>query len=226
MADTGNLGAPVPWREEIRMIARGLPLGLAAIVFGTVLSGQAFTDHAAAVAGAAAGVAGATAIKDPLTRLLDAASGAANTAAEAPKPSRKSSKGAPEQPAAAPATTGNATTGASASSSSDAPVSSAPARSSWRRSSDQRPTLTAGQASFSRYQSPVPESNVSTAQLRSVSSGASNSQVIASLGTPAARITMDDGGHLVEILEYTSHGNRVGSVRCSDGHVESVNAGR
>ena len=64
---------------------------------------------------------------------------------------------------------------------------------------------------------------MTTAQLRAVASGANRSEVIGSLGVPAARITMDDNGHLVEILQYNANGARVGSVRCSDGRVESVN---
>lgn len=197
------------------MIARRLSLASAAILFGAALSGQSLTDHAAALAGASAGVAGATAIRDPLTRLLDAASGAASTGAtEAPKPEAKLPRGAQTKPSGVAAVAGPV---------GGAP-SAAPAGSPWRRRADATPALPAGESSFYRYVNPARESNVTSAQLKSVVSGTSNSDVVASLGTPAARITMDDGGHLVEILEYTANGSRSGSIRCTDGHVESVDA--
>ena len=61
-------------------------------------------------------------------------------------------------------------------------------------------------------------------ELRAIAVGTSRADVLGKVGVPAAQITMDDDGHLVEILEYTADGARVGSVRCSDGRVESVNA--
>ena len=84
--------------------------------------------------------------------------------------------------------------------------------------------LPVSQPYYSSYHYAEPAPLVSSAQLRSVATGASQSAVIGSLGTPAARISMDDDGHYVEILEYTANGSRVGSVRCSDGRVQSVNA--
>jgi hypothetical protein len=198
------------------MRARPLPFTLGAILLGTVLSGQALTDHAAAIAGASAGVAGATAIRDPLTRILDAASGAAGTAAaEAPVPDKRTARSSRTQSAAVPAT----------APAQFSPAPSTPGRTAWRSGTGERSVLPVGQAPFNRYESSAPAAApVTVAQLRSVASGASRAEVIGSLGSPAARITMDDNGHLVEILQYTSNGNRVGSVRCSDGRVESVNA--
>jgi hypothetical protein len=183
-----------------------------------MLSGQALTDHAAAVAGAAAGVAAATALRDPLTRILDAASGAASTAAsETPrtkptKPAAKPAGGAQSQPSGAPAM----------ATAKDSPAPAVAPQSGWRRRAASAPMLSVGQPSFNRYESAEPMALVTTAQLRSVTAGASSGQVIESLGIPAARITMEDSGHLVEILEYNANGSRVGSVRCADDRVESV----
>ena len=100
------------------------------------------------------------------------------------------------------------------------PATAAPARPAWQRPVEARPVLPVLQPSFSHYRSPEPAPQVTSAQLRSVASGASRSDVIGSLGIPAARITMDDNGHLVEILQYAANGSRVGSVRCSDGAVD------
>ena len=87
----------------------------------------------------------------------------------------------------------------------------------------ERPVLPVSQPYYNSYHYAEPAPLVSSVQLRSVATGVSQSAVIGSLGTPAARISMDDNGHYVEILEYMANGNRVGSVRCSDGRVESVN---
>jgi hypothetical protein len=103
------------------------------------------------------------------------------------------------------------------------PVPSIPAPAAGPLPAAGRQILPVVQPSFGRYESPQPAQQVPSARLRSVASGASRGQVIAGLGIPSARITMDDHGHLVEILQYTANGIRAGSVRCRDGRVESVN---
>jgi hypothetical protein len=200
------------------MRASGLLHVLATLLFGaSILSGQTFADHAAAIAGASAGVAGATALRDPLSRILQSASDASGTAAaEAPKPDKKPARSAAPQTAGTPASVHPL-----AAPSVLTPSPSA--RPDWRRGGDSRQVLAGGQASFSAYESSAPATLVTSAQLRAVASGANRSEVIGSLGIPAAQITMDDHGHLVEILQYNANGSRVGSVRCSDGRVESVN---
>jgi hypothetical protein len=200
------------------MTARRWPFALAAILFGAALSAQSLTDHAAAIAGASAGVAGARALSDPLSRILQAASGETAAAAESPKSDKQPAKGAQTKMETKPA----GVPGMAAPQFSPAP--SSPPQTGWRRPAGQRPVLPVGQPSFSHYDSPEPVGPVTSARLRSIASGASRGDVVGSLGVPSARITMDDNGHLVEILQYTANGSRVGSVRCSDGRVESVNA--
>ncbi|MGA3024486.1 MAG: hypothetical protein ABSF98_06940 [Bryobacteraceae bacterium] len=196
------------------MTARRLPFALVSLLCGAALSGQALTDHAAAIAGASAGVAGGKVVSDALTKILQSASDTTGTAAtQPPKPDTKPAKKAQTNPAGVPAM----------AAAPFSPAPSAPTPPAWRRPGEPRPVLPVVQPSFSRYESREPARQVTSAQLRSVASGASRAEVIASLGIPAARITMDDNGHLVEILEYTANGSRVGSVRCSDGRVESVN---
>jgi len=199
------------------MTARRLLFAPSAILFGAVLCGQSLTDHAAAIAGASGGVAGGKTVSDALTRILQGASDETGTAAaESPKADAKSAKGAQMK-------TEMKSAGAPAM---PAPPASAPAASAgpvWRRSAEALPVLPVLQPSFSRYESPAPALQVTSAQLRAVASGASRADVIRSLGIPSARISMDDHGRLVEILQYTANGSRVGSVRCSDGRVESVN---
>jgi hypothetical protein len=64
---------------------------------------------------------------------------------------------------------------------------------------------------------PVPAPVVTSDNLRQLSNGASREDVM-KMGTPSARITMADGGHLVETYRY----HNAGSVRLTDGAVSSV----
>jgi hypothetical protein len=213
MADTGNSRAPLPLGKEIPMTLRPVLMPFAAVAFATALSGQALIEHAAAMAGASAGVAGGKAVSDALTSVLGkAADETSAAAAESPKTSTRPAGNPEAKPA-----------GVSAMADQQGKAApSASARPAWRRSDGERPVLPVSQSYDSRYHSQAAPL-VSSAQLRSIATGASQSDVIASLGVPAARISMDDDGHHVEILEYTSNGSRVGSVRCTDGRVESVN---
>src|SRR5262249_51208337 len=57
--------------------------------------------------------------------------------------------------------------------------------------------------------------------LQGIAKGASRDEVL-SAGQPASRITMFDGGHLVEIYGYSNSERTLGTVRLSDGSVSSV----
>jgi hypothetical protein len=199
----------------------------AGLLGGVMALGQSLTDHAAAIAGASAGVAGGRVVSDALSRILESASDTTGAAAaETKKAENRPARGtsaksgsvsAPSSPAApifAAPSSGFAT-------SSSAP--SAPAR-PWRRPSADRDVASSGVPVFVQFDMPPPPPAVTSAELRAIAAGTSRADVVGKVGVPAARITMDDDGHLVEILEYTANGNRVGSVRCSDGHVESVDA--
>jgi hypothetical protein len=69
---------------------------------------------------------------------------------------------------------------------------------------------------------PPPLPPVATAaDLRAISVGTDREAVL-KLGAPAARITMYEGGHLVEIFRYQSGDSDLGVVHLSDGAVLSV----
>lgn len=196
------------------MTLRRILIPLGAVAFAAAMSGQSLTDHAAAMAGASAGVAGGKVVSDALTRILgEAADQTGAAAAESPKTSKKPEKNTEAKPAGVSAIGHH----------QSAAAPSASARPAWRRSVGERPVLPESQPDYRSYRYADPAPLVSSAQLRSVATGASRADVIGSLGAPAARISMDDDGHFVEILEFSANGSRVGSVRCSDGRVESVN---
>ena len=57
--------------------------------------------------------------------------------------------------------------------------------------------------------------------LKALAAGASREDVL-KLGAPSSRISMADGGHLLEIYRYQSKESTIGVVRLTDGTVSSV----
>ncbi len=57
--------------------------------------------------------------------------------------------------------------------------------------------------------------------LKALAAGASREDVL-KLGAPSSRISMGDGGHLLEIYRYQSKESTIGVVRLTDGAVSSV----
>jgi len=207
------------------MKTRGLPFLLIALSGGLAALGQSLTDHAAAIAGASAGVAGGRVVSDALSRVLQSASDATGTAAAEPT-NGKTGRGSKDNTPVLAGPWAGVPAGASAApvftpgDSGPAPQASAGHPS--RGGSGPAP----GQPVYYRAVSAEPSiASVTPAELRGVSPGTKRDDVIGKVGLPYAQITMDDDGHLVQILEYGANGNRVGSVRCSDGRVESVTAG-
>jgi hypothetical protein len=68
---------------------------------------------------------------------------------------------------------------------------------------------------------PPPKPPVTVAELNQLTAGMSREDVL-KLGTPAARITMIEDGHLVEVYRYADRDTTVGAVKLSDGSVSSV----
>ena len=68
---------------------------------------------------------------------------------------------------------------------------------------------------------PPPPPQVTPDDLKSLASGTGRTDVL-KMGAPAARISMYDDGHLVEIYRYQSHDRTIGVVKLSDGTVSSV----
>ncbi len=68
---------------------------------------------------------------------------------------------------------------------------------------------------------PPPPPQVTPDDLKALDLGTTRSDLL-KLGAPAARITMYDDGHLVEIYRYQTHDRTVGVVHLSDGSVSNV----
>lgn len=68
---------------------------------------------------------------------------------------------------------------------------------------------------------PPPPPQMSEENLKSLEPGTSREELL-KLGVPSSRITMTDGGHLLEIYHYASREASLGIVRLNDGAVDSV----
>ena len=68
---------------------------------------------------------------------------------------------------------------------------------------------------------PLPPPVMTAASFKNVSSGMSRGELLR-MGPPAFKVTMDEDGHLVELFTYNESGQRLGSVKLSDGAVASV----
>ena len=59
-------------------------------------------------------------------------------------------------------------------------------------------------------------------ELASVKVGATESDVLATLGQPESRVTIPDDGHMLQICQYWANGQPLGTIRLDNGQVVSV----
>jgi hypothetical protein len=71
-----------------------------------------------------------------------------------------------------------------------------------------------------RPPSPAPP-ELSVQDLKAIPIGMSRAEVL-NMGAPAARITMFEGGHLLEVYRYATNDTPIGVIELSDGTVSSV----
>jgi outer membrane protein assembly factor BamE (lipoprotein component of BamABCDE complex) len=73
---------------------------------------------------------------------------------------------------------------------------------------------------------PAPPPPATPETIAAIQAGTSRDQLVSSLGTPSARISMFEDGRLVEIYRYSNSGSTVGAVRLANGSVETVTPAR
>lgn len=190
------------------------------ILLGATLPAQSLVEHSAAAAGGAVGGVAGKKVSDAVTSIFNKVDKAAAKAAadkersgkEKNEPLFEVGPGVPHsrgaEPKAEPATR-----------------ESVPAPPPLHHASARGPARTprpapASEPAFAPIEPPPPPP-VTTGELRTVAVGENRDEVL-KLGVPAARITMFEDGHLVEIFRYVSQETNVGTVRLSDGAVASV----
>jgi hypothetical protein len=206
---------------------------LALIALGTFvatvsLTGQSLAEHAAAAAGATVGTAAGKPLGTALGKIFGDMDKSTSKAAgpkvvTPPEPKVEVTRSAPTVAPASPAPLG-ASAGSGASGGSDG-GGSAPATA--RRTARRRESAAASEPLASVPITPVVDEPVvkepSVAEIAAVKVGATATEVESTLGAPESRVSIpDDDGHLLEICQYWSKGQQLGTVRLDNGRVVSV----
>jgi len=186
----------------------------AAMLAGTAW-GQAMTEFGAAAAGGTIGGAGGKKVSDGLTSIFGKIGAQTEKAAAADKPT------AVDKTAKQPAL--EVSPGVpKASDNGDVPPPPG-TRTVARKSAPSAPPPPIAPVEIAPVAPPPPPPQMTAEDLKQITPGVSREDVL-KLGVPSARITMYSDGHLVEVYNYTAHGDILGSVRLSDGAVASVKA--
>ena len=187
----------------------GILLATLAGISGGPVFGQTMLEGAAAAAGGSVGGVAGKKVSDGLSRILGVVD--KQTAKAADQGKTKASKAAPSDPSGPLFEVGP---GSVKPDGSNVPPPPPVHRASIRKPA---PEPAVPVIEPPPPPAPVPPPVVTSDNLRQISNGASREDVM-KMGTPSARITMADGGHLVETYRYQN----AGSVRLTDGAVSSV----
>jgi hypothetical protein len=194
-----------------------------AILLSSLGWGQALVEHAAAAAGGSVGGVAGKKVSDGLNSIFGkidkqtskAAKGASAGTAASNAPLLEVGPGVPKATApAAPASTVATATVAGY------PPPPPPVRSATVHKAPASRVARVLPPAIPRIEPPE-STPVTREELRLVTTGMQRPDVLR-LGIPAAKITMYDDGHLVEIYRYHSNDTTIGAVRLTDGTVSSV----
>jgi hypothetical protein len=208
---------------------------LAMIAFGsfiasTCLTGQSLSEHAAAAAGATVGTAAGKPLGTALGKIfgdVDKSTSNASGAKVVKPPQPKAV--VTTSPAVAPAPSAHlGASGGSGESGGSSGTGSAVA--STRHASRRRESAAAAAPLASAPITPLVVEPVvpvakepSVEEIAAVKVGATSHELEAALGAPESRVSIpDDDGHLLEICQYWSKGQPLGTVRLDNGRVVSV----
>jgi len=195
-------------------------VALGSFVMSFSLTGQSLTEHAAAAAGATIGTAAGKPLGTALGKIFGSMDQSTSKAAgtKVVKPIETKPTVTTSAPSAAVQFTG-----------SGGPVDGGGAAVSTRHSGRRRevPAATEPQAYAPSAEAPVVAEPVvkepSVEEIAAVQVGATSNELQAALGAPESRVSIpDDDGHLVEICQYWSKGQPLGTVRLDNGRVVSV----
>jgi hypothetical protein len=192
------------------------------IMLSSVGWSQALVEHAAAAAGGSVGGVAGKKVSDGLNSIFGkidkqtskAAKGASAGAAASNAPLLEVGPGVPKPTAPAPPASTAATATVAGYPPPPPPIRSTTVHKATVRVARVLPPA------IPRIEPPE-STPVTREELRLVTTGMQRPDVLR-LGIPAAKITMYDDGHLVEIYRYHSNDTTIGAVRLTDGTVSSV----
>ena len=185
------------------------------------LSAQSMVETAAAAAGGSAGGIAGKKLSDGLTKIFDKVD---KTSAKAAAP-----KTADKTKAAAPKSSDDVSPlfevgpGVPKSDGSNVPPPPPVHRAGVRKPvpPPERPAAPVIEPAPAPPPPPPPAPEITADDLKHVTAGMQREDVL-KLGAPAARITMSEDGHLVEIYRYQTKETTLGVVRLTDGAVSNV----
>jgi len=192
------------------------------ILLSSVGWSQALVEHAAAAAGGSVGGVAGKKVSDGLTSIFGKIDKQTSKAAKGTAPSAASNAPLLEVGPGVPKPNTRASTAPTAPTATVAgyPPPPPPVRSATVHKAPAARVARVLPPAIPRIEPPE-STPVTRDELRLVTMGMQRPDVLR-LGIPAAKITMYDDGHLVEIYRYLSNDTAIGAVRLTDGAVSSV----
>jgi hypothetical protein len=196
---------------------------LGSLLLVTSVQAQSLAEHAAAASGATIGTAAGKPLSNAITKIFGQTDTTTKKAASASIATKTKTSAKPEPELDSPplvlATPQSGGGGGSLSSiGSSAPSRHggfAPRRGAAEYASIKPP------APVVVYQEP-PRKEPTAEELASIQVGASEQELVSTLGPPESKVTIPDDGHLVQICQYWSKGKQLGTVRLDNGQVVNV----
>jgi hypothetical protein len=203
-----------------------LPAAIA--LFGSFLlvtgaQAQSLAEHAAAASGATIGTAAGKPLSTAITKIFGQTDTSTKKAASASVSTKTPAKVEAEAaPLIAPAAQSGGGGGMPSLGGSASGGGSTPSRHGGfaQRSTAQYAAINPPEAVLAVQEPPRKEPTAE--ELAGIPVGASEKELVSTLGPPESTVTIPDDGHLVQICQYWSKGKQLGTVRLDNGQVVSV----
>jgi hypothetical protein len=203
-----------------------LPAAIA--LFGSFLlvtgaQAQSLAEHAAAASGATIGTAAGKPLSTAITKIFGQTDTSTKKAASASVSTKTPAKAEAEAaPLIAPAAQSGGGGGMPSLGGSASGGGSTPSRHGGfaQRSTAQYAAMNPPEAVLAVQEPPRKEPTAE--ELAGIPVGASEKELVSTLGPPESTVTIPDDGHLVQICQYWSKGKQLGTVRLDNWQVVSV----
>jgi hypothetical protein len=193
------------------------------LILVTAAQAQSLAEHAAAASGATIGTAAGKPLSNAITKIFGQTDTATKKAASAPSTIKTPGKSEVESAPlihAAPQGDG----GSLPSMGGYTPGGSAPSRHGGfapRRVEAEYASINPPAEVIAPAPEPI-RKEPTVEELASIQVGATEQEMVITLGQPESKVTIPDDGHLVQICQYWSKGKQLGTVRLDNGQVVNV----
>jgi hypothetical protein len=192
---------------------------LGSFILVTGVQAQTLAEHAAAASGATIGTAAGKPLSNAITKIFGQTDTSTKKAANASVDIKALHKPTAEYAPVAPAAAQGGQT------SLPSIGESAPARHGGfapRPTVRQYSSTTVHPPAADVYIPELPRKEPTAEELASIQVGATEKELLAALGQPESKVTIPDDGHLLEICQYWSKGQQLGTVRLDNGQVVNI----